>query len=77
MVFIKLILQRNANNSEDVYNLSFHFSEEHQLKDMKEFQMNQETPRVQDLIADNKKMHETARILMNDKKELANECQGK
>ena len=44
---------------------------------MKESQKNQENHRVQDLIAENKKMHENTRILKSEKKELANECQGK
>ena len=77
MVFIKSIFLKHTNNSEDVYNPSSPFSEENQIKDMKESQMNQETPRVQDLIAEKEKMHEKARILMNEKKELANECQGR
>eukprot|EP00112_Aurelia_sp_Birch-Aquarium-sp1_P024041 Seg741.4 transcript_id=Seg741.4/GoldUCD/mRNA.D3Y31 product="hypothetical protein" protein_id=Seg741.4/GoldUCD/D3Y31 len=50
---------------------------ENQLRDMKESQMNHQTPRVQDLIAENKMMHENARTLMLEKEELANECQGK
>eukprot|EP00112_Aurelia_sp_Birch-Aquarium-sp1_P005821 Seg1659.7 transcript_id=Seg1659.7/GoldUCD/mRNA.D3Y31 product="hypothetical protein" protein_id=Seg1659.7/GoldUCD/D3Y31 len=44
---------------------------------MKESQMNQETHRVEDLIAENKKMHENASLLMIEKEELANECRGK
>lgn len=67
----------NLYNSEDVYNSPSLLADENQLRDMKESQMNHQTPRVQDLIAENKMMHENARTLMLEKEELANECQGK
>ena len=58
-------------------NYSSVLADENELRDMKQSQMNQETLRVEDLIADKRKMQKNEIIFRIKKEQLTNECKGK